>query len=157
MARINTNVPSLIAQNNLGRTNGDLAVRLQRLSTGLRINRGADDPAYEAYFPGGSKTIEPWWFGSLTNDQGPPVEAAPRDVFTDAFNRLIVFRGNVVDSNGGIVVRGTSANVLVEANRIEQSDVGVHVNYTTTKGGVVVRNNTEPADVPPNFNPYSSE
>lgn len=45
MARINTNVPSLIARNNLGRTNGDLAVRLQRLSTGLRINRGADDPA----------------------------------------------------------------------------------------------------------------
>ena len=45
MARINTNVPSLIAQNNLGRTNGDLSVRLQRLSTGLRINRGADDPA----------------------------------------------------------------------------------------------------------------
>ncbi len=45
MARINTNVSSLIAQNNLGRTSGDLAVRLQRLSTGLRINRGADDPA----------------------------------------------------------------------------------------------------------------
>ncbi|MAC18581.1 MAG: flagellin [Phycisphaerae bacterium] len=45
MARINTNVPSLIARNNLGRSNGDLAVRLQRLSTGLRINRGADDPA----------------------------------------------------------------------------------------------------------------
>jgi flagellin len=45
MARINTNVSSLIAQNNLGRTNENLAVRLQRLSTGLRINRGADDPA----------------------------------------------------------------------------------------------------------------
>lgn len=45
MARINTNVPSLIAQNNLARSNNDLSVRLQRLSTGLRINRGADDPA----------------------------------------------------------------------------------------------------------------
>lgn len=45
MARINTNVPSLIAQSNLTRANGDLHVRLQRLSTGLRINRGADDPA----------------------------------------------------------------------------------------------------------------
>ncbi len=45
MARINTNVPSLIAQNNLGRSSSDLSVRLQRLSTGLRINRGADDPA----------------------------------------------------------------------------------------------------------------
>ena len=45
MSRINTNVSSLIAQNNLARTNGDMATRLQRLSTGLKINRGADDPA----------------------------------------------------------------------------------------------------------------
>jgi len=45
MARINTNVPSLIAQTRLARTNSDLTTRLQRLATGLRINRGADDPA----------------------------------------------------------------------------------------------------------------
>ncbi len=45
MARINTNIPSLIAQTRLGRTTNDLTTRLQRLSTGLRINRGADDPA----------------------------------------------------------------------------------------------------------------
>jgi flagellin len=45
MSRINTNVPSLIARSNLSRSNSDLDVRLQRLSTGLRINRGADDPA----------------------------------------------------------------------------------------------------------------
>ena len=45
MARINTNISSLIARNNLTRSNTDLGVRLQRLSTGLRINRGADDPA----------------------------------------------------------------------------------------------------------------
>ena len=45
MTRINTNVSALIAQNNLNRSNADLATRLQRLSTGLKINRGADDPA----------------------------------------------------------------------------------------------------------------
>ena len=45
MARINTNIPSIIARNNLARSNNDLAVSLQRLSTGMRINRGADDPA----------------------------------------------------------------------------------------------------------------
>jgi len=45
MGRINTNVPSLIAQNNLNRSSADLSTRLQRLATGLRINRGADDPA----------------------------------------------------------------------------------------------------------------
>lgn len=45
MARINTNIASLIAQSNLSRSTTDLGTRLQRLSTGLRINRGADDPA----------------------------------------------------------------------------------------------------------------
>lgn len=45
MARINTNIPSMVAQSNLRRSGADLAVRLQRLSTGLRINKGADDPA----------------------------------------------------------------------------------------------------------------
>jgi flagellin len=45
MARINTNIASLVAQKNLARSNNDLQLRLQRLSTGLRINRGADDPA----------------------------------------------------------------------------------------------------------------
>jgi len=45
MGRINTNVPSMIAQNNLARSNSDLSTRLQRLATGVRINRGADDPA----------------------------------------------------------------------------------------------------------------
>lgn len=45
MARINSNIPSLIARSNLNRANDDLQLRLNRLSTGVRINRGADDPA----------------------------------------------------------------------------------------------------------------
>ncbi len=45
MARINSNVPSLVAQFNLGRANGDLETRLQRLATGVQLNRGADNPA----------------------------------------------------------------------------------------------------------------
>jgi flagellin len=45
MGRINTNIPALIAQGHLNRTFRDLSVHLERLSTGLRINRGADDPA----------------------------------------------------------------------------------------------------------------
>src|ERR1700754_553898 len=45
MSRINSNIPSLIARSNLGKANSDLNVRLERLSTGVRINRGKDDPA----------------------------------------------------------------------------------------------------------------
>ena len=45
MTRINTNVPSLVAQQRLGRNNTDLQTALARLSTGLRINSAKDDPA----------------------------------------------------------------------------------------------------------------
>ena len=45
MTRINTNVSSLIAQRRLSTTNSDMQTTLTRLSTGLRINTGADDPA----------------------------------------------------------------------------------------------------------------
>ncbi|MGA2066435.1 MAG: flagellin [Thermoguttaceae bacterium] len=45
MTRINTNVSSLLAQTNLANANNQLNQALTRLSTGLRINSGADDPA----------------------------------------------------------------------------------------------------------------
>jgi len=45
MTRINTNVSSLIAQQTLGRSHDQLQQSLTRLSTGLRINSGKDDPA----------------------------------------------------------------------------------------------------------------
>ncbi len=45
MTRINTNVAALQAGRNLGAAQSSLQTSLERLSTGLRINRGADDPA----------------------------------------------------------------------------------------------------------------
>ena len=45
MTRINTNVSSLVSQNTLAKSNDDLQQSLTRLSTGLRINTGKDDPA----------------------------------------------------------------------------------------------------------------
>lgn len=45
MSRINNNVNSLIAQRVLTQQNSGLSNTLERLSTGLKINRGADNPA----------------------------------------------------------------------------------------------------------------
>jgi len=45
MSRINSNISALRAIHRLDRNQSDLNVRLERLSTGLRINRGRDDPA----------------------------------------------------------------------------------------------------------------
>jgi len=45
MSVINTNVQSLIAQNVLAQNNNQLSTSLERLSTGLQINSGADNPS----------------------------------------------------------------------------------------------------------------
>lgn len=45
MGRINTNVSALISQHRLAASQQSLNATLERLSSGLRINRGADDPA----------------------------------------------------------------------------------------------------------------
>ncbi len=45
MSRINTNVQALIAQRVLSQNQTGLRTSLERLSTGLKINRGKDDPA----------------------------------------------------------------------------------------------------------------
>ncbi|UCG15812.1 MAG: flagellin [Phycisphaerales bacterium] len=45
MTRINTNIQNLIAKRTLDANNSSLTTALNRLSTGLRINTGKDDPA----------------------------------------------------------------------------------------------------------------
>lgn len=45
MSTINTNIPSLVSQRGLRRSQFGLGQSLEKLSTGLKINRGADDPA----------------------------------------------------------------------------------------------------------------
>ena len=106
-------------------------------------NYNTNDPALPGgfpYFPGGSKTVEPWFYASLTNEQGMPIDPPgsfaghpyPAESLHGGFNRFITFRNNVVRSNGGVVIRGTSANTLITGSNISNSHVGVHVNYTTT-------------------------
>ncbi|MSS72393.1 MAG: flagellin [Candidatus Latescibacteria bacterium] len=43
--RVNNNIPSLNTRRQLGINNRDLSTRIERLSSGLRINRAADDAA----------------------------------------------------------------------------------------------------------------
>ena len=46
---INTNVASMNAQRNLATSQSSLGTTLQRLSSGLRINRAADDAAANGF------------------------------------------------------------------------------------------------------------
>lgn len=53
----------------------------------------------------------------------------PHVDFNSAFNLMSWSAGNKVRNNGGIVIKGSSANVLVTQSDIENSDVGIHVNH----------------------------
>lgn len=46
-------------------------------------------------------------------------------------------------SNGGVLVGGTTENVLVEGTRVQDSSVGIYVNVST-KGVVLVDNGDAP-------------
>ncbi|WP_110691736.1 FliC/FljB family flagellin [Salinicola halophyticus] len=48
MAVINTNITSMIGQNNLNKSQNDLSTAMERLSSGLRINSAKDDAAGQA-------------------------------------------------------------------------------------------------------------
>ena len=56
-----------------------------------------------------------------------------------SMNSFIVFRGNTIRSNGGILVTDDAENVLVEANTIERSDL--HICVTNTTRSVLVLGN----------------
>ena len=43
--RVNNNIAAINARRNLNKNTTNLAIRLERLSSGLRVNRAADDPA----------------------------------------------------------------------------------------------------------------
>ena len=99
MSRINTNVPSLIAQRALQKNNDVLNTSLQRLSTGLKINSGADDPAgliasenLKASAAGSTIKLTSEFAKSVwrvtVDDDGPGVAQEERERMFDRFVRL---------------------------------------------------------------------
>ena len=149
MTRINTNVPSLVAQNRLQVRNSDLNLALTRLSTGLRINSGKDDPAgliaseaLRSEITGLNKAV------SNTRRAGQIITTA--DSAIGQINSLLNdVRGLVVEAanTGGLSSEEISANQLqidssLEAiNRIAQSTtfqgqklLDGSLDYTSTLG-----------------------
>ncbi len=114
MARINTNIPSLIAQSNLARASDDLATRLQRLSTGLRINRGADDPAglivserLRSELQGLDQAID-------NSERASSVVATTEGYLTEVAQLLTSVKGLVIEAanTGGVSKEEIEANQL---------------------------------------------
>jgi flagellin len=89
MSRINTNISSIIAVNALNKNQTALQTSLERLSTGYRINSGADDPA-----------------GLIADQSLKSEQAATQSALTNAQNA-----SNIVGTADGAL--GEVSNLLV--------------------------------------------
>ncbi len=141
MARINTNIPSIIAQANLSRAHQDLALRLERLATGLRINRGADDPAGLIV----SERLRSEALGlsqAITNSQrASSVIATTEGYLAEVADLLNSIRGLVVEAANE---SGLSRDEL-EANQIEVDsaiDAITRISNVATFAGLQLLNGT---------------
>eukprot|EP01052_Picozoa_sp_SAG31_P008707 SAG31_NODE_443_length_15645_cov_51.693169_6_plen_1007_part_00 len=68
------------------------------------------------------KVIEPYFFGMEASDQFDA-----NLTYKGPINRQIVWRRNQILSNGGLAVRGNTADVLVENTQVANSSVGVTI------------------------------
>ncbi|HUO10355.1 MAG TPA: flagellin [Phycisphaerae bacterium] len=115
MARINTNVSALIANNNLAKSQSALSQSIQRLSSGLRINSGADDPAglivsqqLKAEIQGLSTAID-------NSTQATNVISTADAALSEVSNLLISIKGLVVQAaNSGAV-----SSDEIQANQLQ--------------------------------------
>ena len=121
MARINTNIPSIIAQANLSRSSSDLALRLQRLSTGLRINRGADDPAGLIISERLRSEIQGLRQAVDNSERASSVIATTEGYLAEVADLLISIKGLVVEAanTGGVSKEEIEANQLQIDSAIE--------------------------------------
>lgn len=142
MARINSNIPSLIAQAHLKASNANLGVRLERLSTGLRINRGKDDPAGLIISERIRSDIEGVNQGVRNAERASSVIATTESALTEVNDLLNSIRSLIVEA------ANTGANSAVErkANQ-DQIDSAIdsitRISNTATFGGLKLLNGNQ--------------
>ena len=138
MARINTNVASLTAQRGLSRTQKTLADTLQRLSTGLRINRGADDPAGLIASEGLRSEISGITQAIDNSARASNVIATAEGALQEVAALLLNIKDLVVEAanSGAISPEEIAANQLQIDSAVESI---TRISNTTTQNSITVR------------------
>jgi len=115
MSRINTNVASLNAQHTLIGNNMDLQTRLQRLSTGLRINSGKDDPAGLIASESLRSEIRGIEKGISNSARASSVIATAEGALNEISSLLIDIKGLLVESAN----KGALSDEEIDANQLQ--------------------------------------
>ncbi|HET6880081.1 MAG TPA: flagellin, partial [Pirellulales bacterium] len=150
MTRINTNLTSLQAQNNLYNNQASLQTSLERLSTGLRINSGKDDPSgLIASSVLGSEVVG---IGqAITNSQRANNIVATADAALSQVGTLLNDISGLVQASankGAISSSEIAANQVQVDSAIESID---RIGQTTVFGGDLLLNGSKAFNVAGNL------
>lgn len=124
MSRINSNIPALTATRHLTRNDADLRIHLQRLSTGLRINRGADDPAGLIASEHLRSEIRTIGQAIKNSERAVNVLATAEGALQEVNSLLLDLQGLIVESanQGGLTDEEVGANQLQIDSILESID-----------------------------------
>jgi flagellin len=115
MTRINTNVSSLISQQTLRKTGAQLHTALSRLSTGMRINSGKDDPAGLIASENLRRDIVSAKGAISNSERAGQMIATADSALGQVSNLLNDIRGLVVEASN----RGVISSEQVAANQLQ--------------------------------------
>jgi flagellin len=115
MARINTNVSALIAQQGLANSQTQLNTALQRLSTGLQINSGEDDPAGLIVSNQLQSEIAGINQGVNNSTQANNVIATAEGALSEVSSLLLDIKGLIVESANS----GAESSDQIAANQLQ--------------------------------------
>ncbi|MBU0665477.1 MAG: flagellin [Proteobacteria bacterium] len=117
---INTNVPSLNAQRNLGKSQTDLARSMQRLSSGLRINSAKDDAAGLAISDRMTSQIRGLNQASRNSNDGISLAQTAEGALQETTNILQRMRELAIQSANDTNSSSDRASLQAEVNQLQQ-------------------------------------
>jgi len=130
---ISTNIPSLTAQNNLRKSGDALAVSLERLSSGLRINSARDDAAGLAISTSLTSTIEGLSTAQRNANDAISLAQVAEGALQESTVSLLRVRELAVQSANGTNTASDRAALQAEANQLIQ-ELNRTANTTTYNG-----------------------
>ncbi len=139
MARINTNVAALTAQRGLARNQNTLNDTMQRLSSGLRINRGADDPAGLIASEGLRSEMSGITQAIDNSQRASNVISTTEGALTEVASLLLNIKSMIVQAanTGGMSPEEIEANQLQVDSAVESI---TRISNTTTFAGLQLIN-----------------
>jgi len=135
--RINTNLDSIIGVNNLTRTNGRLSNNFSRLSSGLRINKAADDAAGLAVSESLRSQVAGLRQAVRNTNDGISIIQTAEGALNEIQNNLTRLRELAVQSASGTLANTERSYINTEATQLLQ-EIDRLANVTEFNGSTLL-------------------